>query len=50
MVTDEGMARTCAGAGAATERIDAEHEAYLDGEHQGEHDPVGVGRARGQLA
>ena len=43
-----GWGRTCAG--AAVERVDPEHEAYLDGEHQGEHDPAGVGRARGQLA
>ena len=47
MVTEEGMGRTYAGAG--TERIDAEYDAYLDVEHQGEYGPV-VGGTRAQSA
>ena len=39
-----GWGRTCAG--AAVERVDPEHEAYLDGEHQGEHDSMGGWDAR----
>ena len=45
MVTEEGMGRTCAG--SAVERIDAEYEAYFDGERQGEHDPERLESARG---
>ena len=44
MATEKGVESTCGG--AAVERVGADYEAYLDGEHQGEHDSVCGGCAR----